>query len=107
MTPSRTCFSLNGRIIWWLSACSRIQRSLLMAIVRRSPFLVHQSLREAAQQVTIDLQLVRGNFQLSNSHLTGSPMALTIRGGISTILATAANLRSKPQGPHAKGTPLD
>src|SRR5271156_3190557 len=31
ITPSRTCFSLNGAIIPWSFACWRIQRSLLIA----------------------------------------------------------------------------
>src|SRR5271156_6883251 len=31
ITPSRTCFSLNGEIIPWSFACWRIQRSLLIA----------------------------------------------------------------------------
>src|SRR5271156_4503189 len=30
ITPSRTCFSLKGWIIPWFTACSRIQRSLLI-----------------------------------------------------------------------------
>jgi membrane protein implicated in regulation of membrane protease activity len=38
MTPSRTCFSLKGTIIWLSIACWRIQRSLLMAM--RSYFLL-------------------------------------------------------------------
>src|ERR1700761_4304975 len=43
ITPSRTCFSLKGSIIPCWSACSRIQRSLLIDIL--SDFLSAGSLR--------------------------------------------------------------
>src|SRR5271167_1345496 len=81
MTPSRTCFSLKGRIILWSIACWRIQRSLLMAmrvffmpLGGPIPNLVPGGTGQGA-----------GSAFLRIAKSYGSPYALTIRGLVPNI----------------------